>query len=232
MKLHDLQGQAEALLDSMKMVPPREPGEKLRAADEAQILELHAAGHSQTDIARAVGCHQSTVSRTIADYDDSRPLARKYLDARAVDIAKRLVAEAPPAVALKLLGKLDVVRDDAVAGGTGDGGETRIYLGIGNLRQTWEGKPTAAIFEDGDVIVMAPSRRPTFSGEGKPLIPQVDRQIHKGGDAWHMFELPCPITDVPGFVKITPEAAKHFREEAKAEVIETTTVTDGGADAA
>ena len=52
-----LRHEAEKLLESMSLVPPREPGEKLRAADEAKILELHANGQSQTDIARAIGCH-------------------------------------------------------------------------------------------------------------------------------------------------------------------------------
>jgi len=30
-------------------------------------------------------------SRTLAEYDDSRPLAQKYLEARALDMTKRLV---------------------------------------------------------------------------------------------------------------------------------------------
>jgi hypothetical protein len=84
--MNELQTDANALRQAMQLVPPREPGEKLRPGDEAKILELHAGGHTQTDIARAVGCHQSTVSRTLAEYDDSRPLARKYLEAKALDI--------------------------------------------------------------------------------------------------------------------------------------------------
>jgi IS30 family transposase len=59
----------------MQLVPPCEPGEKLRPIDEAMILEMSSAGKSQTEIADAVGCHQSTVSRTLAEWTDSRELA-------------------------------------------------------------------------------------------------------------------------------------------------------------
>jgi IS30 family transposase len=109
-----LQGEAEKLLQKMHLAPPREPGERLRSEDEARILELAASGVTQLDIARAVGCHQSTVSRTIADYADTRGLARRFLETKAIDVAQGLVAAAKdrPAEALKLLGKLDVVRDD------------------------------------------------------------------------------------------------------------------------
>jgi hypothetical protein len=79
---------------------------------------LHAQGVSQTDIARAVGCHQSTVSRTLVEYDDSRPLARKYLESKALDMTKRLVTDAKPETILRVLAKLDVVREDAQGAGT------------------------------------------------------------------------------------------------------------------
>ena len=74
----DLQSHADALLRQMNLVPPREPREALRPIDEATILELAATGKSQTEIAGLVGCHQSTVSRTLAEWTDSRGLARKY----------------------------------------------------------------------------------------------------------------------------------------------------------
>jgi hypothetical protein len=113
-----LQGEAEKLLQKMSLAPPREPGERLRPEDEARILELAAAGVTQMEIAAQIGCHQSTVSRTIAVYADTRGLARKFLEAKAIDVARDLVAAAKdrPAQALKLLGKLDVVRDETVGG--------------------------------------------------------------------------------------------------------------------
>lgn len=103
---------AEALLRTMPQRPPREAGERLTETDEALILELSRAGLTQERIATQIGCHQSTVSRTLAEYDDSRPLARKYLEAKALAMTRRFVEEAKPEAVLRMLGKLDVVRDD------------------------------------------------------------------------------------------------------------------------
>jgi len=59
------------------------------------------------------------VSRTIAEYDDSRPLARKLLNARAVDMARRFVNDATSRDILRMMGKLDVVGDEANQGSGG-----------------------------------------------------------------------------------------------------------------
>jgi hypothetical protein len=108
----DIQDEARQLLDRMKQVPPRERGEKLRYSDQARIMDLHEQGITQEAIASEVGCHQSTVCRTIADFDDSRSLARRLLNANAVKMAQRFVDEAKPGDVLRMMGKLDVVRDD------------------------------------------------------------------------------------------------------------------------
>jgi hypothetical protein len=71
----DLQTEAQALLARMNDLPPREPGEKLRPTEELQIVEMCRKGETQESIAAAVKCDQSTVSRTIAKYHDTRPLA-------------------------------------------------------------------------------------------------------------------------------------------------------------
>jgi transcriptional regulator with XRE-family HTH domain len=110
-----LQTEAEKLLEKMRLAPPREPGEKLRPSDEVMILRLNDEGLSQEKIAEQVGCHQSTVSRTLSEYDDSRPAARKYLEARALDMTRRFVQDADPATILKMLAKLDVVREEAAS---------------------------------------------------------------------------------------------------------------------
>jgi hypothetical protein len=111
-----LSGEANALLERMQSAPPREAGEPLRPIDEATILDLAAMGKSQTEIAGLVGCHQSTVSRTLADWSDSRGLARKYAEAKSLEMMKRFVAEASPAEILKMQAKLDVVREDRAIG--------------------------------------------------------------------------------------------------------------------
>jgi len=110
----------------MTLVPPREPRESLRPIDEATLLELAAAGKSQTEIASIVGCHQSTVSRTLAEWADSRGMARRYAEAKSLHMMKRFVAEASPAEILKMQQKLDVVRDDRLEHG---GNQVVIVLG-------------------------------------------------------------------------------------------------------
>jgi len=113
-----LHRQASEVLERMHAMPPRQPGEALRPSEEAAILDLHAAGWTQTAIAERVGCSQPTVSRTLAEYDDSRPLARKLLESRARDVAEAVIkgiVAGDPRTGLKLLGKLDVVREDTQA---------------------------------------------------------------------------------------------------------------------
>jgi predicted XRE-type DNA-binding protein len=114
MNQDSLQAEAEKLLQSMQQVPPREPGEKLRPRDELQILVMVKEQQmSQEAAAEAVGCHQSTVCRVLAKYDDTRPLARKRLEAAALEVAERAIREGDP---LKLLAKLDVIREDKEVG--------------------------------------------------------------------------------------------------------------------
>jgi hypothetical protein len=210
--------EAEKLLARMPLVPPREPGEKLRAADEAKILELHAAGKTQTDIARVIGCHQSTVSRTIAEYDDSRPLARKYLESRALEMTRRLVTDAKPETILRVLGKLDVVRDDGT-GGSDDYGPT-VYVGIGltmqgtgdqALRNSRVLSP-AELFQPSDVIVLWDG----LQLEGLPSSQQlmVDRDLGHGTRT--LCALRCSPEEIPPHVRITPEALEFIREHGVA----------------
>jgi len=111
----NLLGDAAALSARMAQAPPREAGEPLRWQDKARIVDLWQAGQTQEAMADAIGCHQSTVSRTITDLDDSRPFARTLLDANAAAIVQSILdgmKGASLAEKTKLLGKLDVVRDD------------------------------------------------------------------------------------------------------------------------
>jgi len=187
--------EAERLLERMKLVPPREPGEQLRPADEARILALAAKGVSQTDIAKEVGCHQSTVSRTIAQYDDSRPLARKYLEARALDLTRRLVEGAKPETILRVLGKLDVVRDDGQDADPGS--QTLMLIGSPLPDAGWR-------FQPDDVVVLDPGPAPNGSGQASCSL--MIQRLNGPGSAL-MFNLPCPVSEIPPDVKFTPDAA-------------------------
>lgn len=114
--------EAESLLASMRLVPPREAGEALRWQDKARIVALRNDGKTQEEIAAEIGCHQSTVSRTLAELDDSRPFARKVLEANAVQIVEDILAnlkDASMGEKVKLLAKLDVVRDEKAESASG-----------------------------------------------------------------------------------------------------------------
>jgi hypothetical protein len=113
-----LQSDAEALLATMPETTDRAAGGKLTAEDRSLILRLAAKGHlTQTQIATAVGCSQATVSRVLALLD-TRGEARTILESGAARLAQTIVETDDAGIALRALGKLDVVRDDrAEAGG-------------------------------------------------------------------------------------------------------------------
>jgi hypothetical protein len=57
------------------------------------------------------------MSRTLAEWADTRGAARKYAEAKSLEMMKRFVAEASPAEILKMQQKLDVIREDKQEGG-------------------------------------------------------------------------------------------------------------------
>jgi transcriptional regulator with XRE-family HTH domain len=112
---------AADLRQRMSLVPPREEGAALRWQDKARIVALREQGKTQEEIAAEMGCHQSTVSRTLTDLDDSRPFARRLLDANAVTIVQDILdnlKSASMAEKTKILAKLDVIREEREAHAT------------------------------------------------------------------------------------------------------------------
>ena len=93
-------------------------GKRLTRLQITRILALSAAGMEGCAIAKEVGCDPSTVSRTLDQFVDGRELARKRLEGGAVRLAETVVRTKDAGVALKALGKLDVVRDDQATGNT------------------------------------------------------------------------------------------------------------------
>jgi Homeodomain-like domain len=107
--------EAEALRQTMSLAPPREDGAPLRWQERARIVELSEQGRTQEQIAAELDCHQSTISRTLADLDDSRPFAQRLLRSRAIELVEQIrerMKTASLAELTKLAGKLDIVRDD------------------------------------------------------------------------------------------------------------------------
>jgi len=109
-----LQQQATEMLETID-------GEKkyarLTPNDRALIFRLAAKGNStQAEIAKAVGCDPSTVTRTL-QLLDTRSEARTILESGAARLADTVVKTTDAGIALKALGKLDVVREDATPAG-------------------------------------------------------------------------------------------------------------------
>jgi len=120
-----LQQQATEMLETIDSAEGEKKYARLTPSDRALIFRLAAKGHcTQAEIAKAVGCDPSTVTRTLRLLD-TRSEARTILESGAARLADTVVKTADAGVALKALGKLDVVRED----GTPAGPQIMVVLG-------------------------------------------------------------------------------------------------------
>jgi hypothetical protein len=93
---------------------------RLTVDDQLLILALASRGKSQTEIAGILGCHPSSVSRVITKGTrDTTEQAKAYLKANALPMAESVVTKGNPDLHVKVLGKIDVVREDKVPPNTG-----------------------------------------------------------------------------------------------------------------
>ena len=81
---------------------------RLSRGQELAILKHSAEGKTQTAIAHFLGLNQSTVSRVLSAYEDTRDLAKLKLNQASIDLAERAIKEADVDQALELLDRLDV----------------------------------------------------------------------------------------------------------------------------
>ena len=91
---------------------------------EAKIYRLALEGHTQVQIAQLLGVNQSSVSRILSDWGDTKQAAQDYLASKALDVAARAVTESDP---LDLLERIDVVKGK---GGDKSGSGLTIQIGI------------------------------------------------------------------------------------------------------
>jgi hypothetical protein len=172
MDSESLSAEAGNLLAQMRQTPPREAGEPLRWQDKARILELRDEGFSQEHITAEVGCHQSTVSRTLTGLDDSRPFAQLVLRSQRVALLEQIVERmktANMADLIKLAGKLDIVREDRADTRGNDG--TLIAIGV---KVETMSQPTGYVRPDGTPITaadMAPAKATVLIGAAPPGTP-------------------------------------------------------------
>lgn len=82
---------------------------RLSRGDQALILKLREDGRTQVEIAQLVGCHQSSVSRLLQDFSDTRLLARETLRRDAHRFAERVVESADVDQSLEVLDRLEVL---------------------------------------------------------------------------------------------------------------------------
>jgi ParB-like chromosome segregation protein Spo0J len=112
-----LQQQATEMLETIDTVEGEKKYARLTPSDRALIFRLAAKGNiTQAEIAKAVGCDPSTVTRTL-QLLDTRSEARTILESGAARLADTVVKTADAGIALKALGKLDVVREDTAPSG-------------------------------------------------------------------------------------------------------------------
>ena len=88
-----------------------------------QILQLANDGKNQREIAEALNIHQSSVSRTLSKYMGTLLSAKKTLESGARKLAETVVNTEDSSLALKALGRLNVVND------TPDNGGIQVIIG-------------------------------------------------------------------------------------------------------
>jgi hypothetical protein len=92
---HDTEAENQADSQALTQTPSDVPNTDLTVAEETKperirkILQLHAAGFNQVQIARVMGCHDATISRTLRDWlgTDTRDVVPKLHKAKALDVA-------------------------------------------------------------------------------------------------------------------------------------------------
>lgn len=91
-------------------VPTRRIADRsqLSRAEDALILKLSADGKTQTEIAQLVGCNQSSVSRVLSRFLDTREVAKRILHNGAQALAERIVKDADVDQSLEVLDRLEV----------------------------------------------------------------------------------------------------------------------------
>jgi predicted transcriptional regulator len=68
----------------------------MSTADIQLMLKLRDDGLTQVQIAQRLGRAQSTISAALDDWEDSTDIARRYLDAQALRMAKNVVEHGMP----------------------------------------------------------------------------------------------------------------------------------------
>lgn len=82
---------------------------RLTRAELGSLIALARAGKTQTEIAQALNCNISTVSRWLAQFEDTTELAKQRLKNSANTLAERVVKDADVEQSLEVLDRLEVL---------------------------------------------------------------------------------------------------------------------------
>jgi hypothetical protein len=136
------------------------------------------------------------------------------------------VTDAKPETILRLLAKLDVVRDDGTPASAEP--ETTVIIGIGiqmkDTREDGTRRPLSELFQPEDVIDVIRGCDP-LAPESTELM--VRRPLSQG--VCQMYRLPCDVSDLPPNTKITPEALEFIRQSRTLPAIDVQPVSASGA---
>ena len=119
---------------------------RLTHADTALILKLADDGRTQPEIAQLIGCHKSTVSRTLAEFADTRVTARRLLHRHAQTFTERVIADADVDQALEVLDRIGVAERRRDTTGT----DTRVSIVIGMPQHTIGPDPVITLTPSND----------------------------------------------------------------------------------
>ena len=157
----------------------------------AQILQLDAADLPQSKIALQVGFSEATISRVLSEWSDTRDLARKRLEAGAEQLAQTVVRTKDSGVALKALGKLDVVREDTQSG------NIQVAVMIGQPGQSLAPPPPILATVSPEIIEVRREVSPVaLSAAGLSPTHQTVQGVSPA--------MPLPVTEANSKAKATP----------------------------
>lgn len=89
---------------------------KLTRSDIGVLLKLKRDGLTQTEVAKRLGCNQSTVSRWWDEFEDTTDQSKAYLRGQALRMAQHIVKKGRAADHVAALKGLSVLQEERSAG--------------------------------------------------------------------------------------------------------------------
>lgn len=128
-----------ALVEAQTSAPPAHTPKysRLTRSDIGTLLKLKRDGLTQVEIAKRLGCHQSTISKWWDEFEDTRDLAKGYLAGASLRMAQNIVKKGRAADHVKALEGLEVLSNQDVKGGLTIviGGHAQVQVNVGGASQ-------------------------------------------------------------------------------------------------